>query len=176
MTLDGDNVKDIIVVAGTSGNGYNENYGDDEIYAITEQLSPPGGRVLWGGNALNLGYGANSPITLSDINDDNYHDIFLEHHDPCLGTGIRADWGFLISGSRTDLSYGIIPTTLPHLHPRKVGSGMSMAKPQPLTWMATARTILLSAGPVDSAGSRPGKVAPLLSISGEVFPGMIRGT
>lgn len=97
--LDGDNIKDIIVIAGTSGNDYGQNYGDDEVYAVSGAVTPPGGRVLWGGQALNLGYGASSSVILSDIDGDGYDDIFLNTITPQLAPpALRADYGFLISG------------------------------------------------------------------------------
>lgn len=96
--LDGDNIRDIIAVAGTSGNDYDQNNGDDEVYAISGAVSPPGGRVLWGGNPLNLGYGASSPVILSDIDGDAYDDIFLNTGTPELSPVLRADYGYLISG------------------------------------------------------------------------------
>jgi hypothetical protein len=96
--LDGDNVKDIIVIAGTSGNGYDENNGDDDVYAVSGAVIPPGGRVLWGGSALNLGYGASGPVILADIDSDGYDDIFLNTITPEISTALRGDYGFLISG------------------------------------------------------------------------------
>jgi len=111
--LDGDNVKDIIVIAGTSGNNYGENYGDDEVYAISGAVVPPGDRVLWGGSSLNLGYGASSPVILSDIDGDGYDDIFLNTITPETSPALRADYGFLISGKNGSIlwNYTYRPST-----------------------------------------------------------------
>ncbi|MEN8245726.1 MAG: hypothetical protein ABFS43_12590 [Thermodesulfobacteriota bacterium] len=95
--LDGDNVQDIIAVAGTSGNDYGQNNDDDDVYAISGAIAPPGGRVLWGGNPVHLGYGASSPVILKDINNDSYPDIFLNTISPDIPPS-GGDLGFLISG------------------------------------------------------------------------------
>ena len=96
--LDGDNISDIIAVLGTSGNGYNENNGDDEVFAISGAITPLGPRLLWfGGESLNIGFGANGPITLSDTNADTNDDIFITTMTPVISP-LRGDYGYLISG------------------------------------------------------------------------------
>ena len=93
--LDGDGVKDIILVLGTSGNGYGENHGDDDLYAVSGAAIPPGNRLLWGG-AVRIGCGLNSPIILPDVNGDGKEDIFAKTSTPtCYGSG---DAGFHVSG------------------------------------------------------------------------------
>ncbi len=96
--LDDDGISDIIAIAGTSGNDYGQNYDDDEIFAISGAITPPGNRLLWfGGEALNIGYGVNLPIVLPDTNGDGYSDTFANTSTPDAPyTG--GDHGFHISG------------------------------------------------------------------------------
>ncbi len=103
--LDGDGVKDIILILGTSGNGYGENHNDDELYAVSGAVMPPGERILWGG-PIHIGCGLNSPIILPDVNGDGKEDIFANTSTPtCSGSG---DAGYHFSGADGSLFWTFV--------------------------------------------------------------------
>ena len=95
--LDGDGIKDIIVIVGTSGNNYEENNDDDEMYGISGAITPPGPRVLWG-EAVHIGWGLNYPVISPDVNGDGYDDIFANTSTPNLSP-FRGDSGYHFSGA-----------------------------------------------------------------------------
>ena len=95
--LDGDGIKDIIVIVGTSGNGYGENHNDDEMYAVSGAVTPPGSRVLWGG-PIHIGWGLCYPVILPDVNGDGYDDIFAQTMTPS-SSPFRGDCGYHFNGA-----------------------------------------------------------------------------